>query len=479
MPGCPASVYLMCIFGQLFHEAFALKLPKNTLELPDHTEAVEREIVEGDQRGANTALLAAAEGGKRHLEMVWALLALDYDPEDLQKWLSTASPLSNFSAEGYDRSLGEDVRNLLETIRANRPDGPEAVKALILNVARTGGAQGGAGGAHRVSKALQALQALGYSPQELQSWIERRTPGQALVAKGPARAIENSWNVYLLIDGLKHSSRAEVKKVLAHIGGEEMVHVLGMFAALGYDYNMLLKWLQSESEEEEVEIPSNSDFALLLKDLEKEAETRAEVKEVFARMLKTGNLSSSFARLQSMGYDLDALKRWYQSRLKALPQPVHQRDSRPGKLGEIFRNDSLTPTTLKAPKGLFHETLQHLHSLGSAKRQEKASKAKRAAEGAVEVATAATAERAGTVEVPLKSSHSAHSGLDAAAKGFYELLGQVQRAHKAEVLRLLSSEFRSGGQPRVQQAFAYLEAAGYNHKDVQAWLTGGPAPLQM
>ncbi|OLP86490.1 hypothetical protein AK812_SmicGene32403 [Symbiodinium microadriaticum] len=469
MPGCPhlgpASVYLVCIFGQLFHEAFALKLPKNTLELPDHTEAVEREIAEGDQRGANTALLAAAEGGK--------------DPEDLQKWLSTASPLSNFSAEGYDRSLGEDVWNLLETIRANRPDGPEAVKALILNVARTGGAQGGAGGAHRVSKALQALQALGYSPQELQSWIERRTHGQALVAKGPARAIENSWNVYLLIDGLKHSSRAEVKKVLAHIGAEEMVHVLGMFAALGYDYKMLLKWLQSE-EEEEVEIPSNSDFALLLKDLEKEAETRAEVKEVFARMLKTGNLSSSFARLQSMGYDLDALKRWYQSRLKAPPQPAHQRDSRPGKLGEIFRNDSLTPTTLKAPKGLFHETLQHLHSLGSAKRQEKASKAKRAAEGAVEVATAATAERAGTVEVPLKSSHSAHSRLDAAAKGFYELLGQVQRAHKAEVLRLLSSEFRSGGQLRVQQAFAYLEAAGYNHKDVQAWLTGGPAPpLQM
>ncbi|CAE7293687.1 unnamed protein product, partial [Symbiodinium necroappetens] len=467
MPGCPhlgpASVYLMCIFGQLFHEAFALKLPKNTLELPDHT-AVEREIVEGDQRGANTALLAAAEGGKRHLEMVWALLALDYDPEDLQKWLSTASPLppshfSNLSVEGYDRSLGEDVRNLLETLRANRPDGPEAVKALIRKVATLGGAG-------RVSKALQALQALGYSPQELQSWIERRTHGQALVAKGPARAIENSWNVYLLIDGLKHSSRAEVKKVLAHIGAEEMVHVLGMFAALGYDYNMLLKWLQSESEEEEVEIPSNSDFALLLKDLEKEAETRAEVKEVFARMLKTGNLSSSFARLQSMGYDLDALKRWYQSRLKAPPQPVHERDSRPGKLGEVFRNDSLTPM-LKAPKGLFHETLQHLHSLGSAKRQEKASKAKRAAEGAVEVATAETAERAGTVEVPLKSSHSAHSPVDAAAKGFYELLGQVQRAHKAEVLRLLSSEFRSGGQPRVQQAFAYLEAAGYNHKDVQ------------
>ena len=70
-------MYLVCIFGQLFHEAFALKLPKNTLELPDHTEAVEREIAEGDQRGANTALLAAAEGGKGHLEMVWALLALD------------------------------------------------------------------------------------------------------------------------------------------------------------------------------------------------------------------------------------------------------------------------------------------------------------------------------------------------------------------------------------------------------------------
>mmetsp|Transcript_17596 Transcript_17596/g.41371 ORF Transcript_17596/g.41371 Transcript_17596/m.41371 type:complete len:482 (+) Transcript_17596:63-1508(+) len=479
MPGCPASVYLVCILGHIFNDASALKLPQNILTLPDldlESEAVEREIVEGDQHGASVALLAAAEKGRHHLEMVWALLALDYDLNDLQEWLSSTSPLppspsASLSRESHE-GLVEDFRNLLENLRANRPDS-DAVKALIVSLAR-------AGGAHRVSSALQALQALGYSPQELQSWIEQKGKGQA-PTKGPAaRAIENSWNVYLLIDALKHSSRADVKQVLAHIGTQEMVNVLGIFTALGYDYNGLLKRLQESSK-----VETHSDFALLLKDLEAEAETRADVKEVFARLLRTGKLSSSFAKLQSMGYDLHAVKHWYQSHLRAPPPPPQpqQKDPAPGKLGEVFRNESMM---LPAPaKRLLPETMQdtsvtsvpepHLHALGDETKHLQDEKTPKSAQTTVAVAAEATAR--GIVEVPLLKASSSNSRLDKAT-GFDELLLQVHRAYKAEVIRLLSSEFRSGGRPRVEQAFAFLEAAGYNHKDVQAWLTGGPAPVR-
>ena len=318
-------VSLLCTLGSL---ALSLKIPKNILAFPD-VDAVEQEIVAGDRRSANFALLSAAErGGKPHLALVWAhLVMLGYDPEILLQWLSTPGKSPTAPEIRPDRVTSEarqvlfgNFEHLLDNIQSNHA---ESVKGFIVALAKEGGP-------HRVSSCLKALQVLGYSPQELQSWIQQKRLASP-VAAGISTVVENSWDVHLLVHALSQADKSGVKRVLAQIvqrgRAGDMTKVLGRFAALGYDYNVLLQWLQSADTVDSAltlgPMPAglpgrlqdpkiqDEDFPVLLKDLK--AGDHAGVKAVFARMLKKGHLPSAFASLQTLGYDLDALKQWYQS----------------------------------------------------------------------------------------------------------------------------------------------------------------------
>ena len=480
-------------------EAFALKVAKDHFFESD-LDVVERRIREGDQRGSNEALLAAAERGKQHLAMVLAELAVrGYDPEEIQVFLS-AQWRKPFSAlPGVHPVNTASFQALLEDIEKNRP---AAAKEIIIAMAKEGGP-------HRLANSLKALQLLGYNPKELQTWIQGTSA--VILARGPTRVAASMWNIHLLLEALQRADKSGVKNVLAQVvkngGTKEMTWLLGSFAAMGYSYTALLQWLQSagtakapdlqierteaqqaqrvqqaqkvqepektqhvqhvqqaqqapEPEEEEEDL----DFKVLIGGIK--TGNRPQVKESFARIWNKGGLETAFSRLQAMGYDLDAIKEWYE--FEGFEREVHAPFTSMVAVNEtvsVHMNGSIMLTKAfvesdmemakTALKGMLQRDalaqLTHLHALGfnvaSMKRWLTAH------------------ERA--------SSHASTNGdspLSVSDGSFQEILTGLQHSNKTQVIKQLAFNFRRGGKRRLEDLFSRLEMAGYSAQTVQAWL---------
>ena len=464
----------------------ALKLPTDDVRDLADLHALEREIQDGDRRDANFALLAAANrGGQQHVSLVLALLAAEgYDVDMLQQWFSGGGVppfvgAAGIASEAKRVALARSFQSLLEGIRADRP---QAAKALIVKMAEDGGQA-------RVSNTLKALLLLGYDVKAFQTWIEG---GPALPKPSPAKVAQNPWHMHLLIEALQRADRKAVKKVLAGIvrqgGLADMTRVLGSFAAMGYDYVGLMQWLQSEEGAKPPSKPKIADpeLALLLQGLQ--AGDRSQVKLAFAGFLKKGDLSTVFAKLQAMGYDLEKIKRWYKEDLqfrRGQEFPIRA-DSHQGRLQASSASEAHSEMLTRAfvnsdalmAKRLPLDMVQHGGK-----------------DGETDVATVFGHLQSSGFQVASmgnrlnNQTHSNHSnafrghhkgsgvlqevaGADSSSEDSKVLAASFKNASKETALRYMAHMLGNGGTARIEKAIAGVSVWGSDPGSSQIWLDG-------
>ena len=253
-----------------------------------------------------------------------------------------------------------------------------------------------------------------------------------------------------LIHAVQDADRHAAKQVLADIvrdGGEpQMQDVLGRFAAMGYDYNVLLRWVSGAltltgeaaqaihtghtraehptehpakiikatkvSKEEEAEVG----FKFLLRGLDTSNETL--VKDAFAQMLQNGGkafLSSKLLEVQKMGYDIEAIKRWYSSK-----QPIRPEITQP----KLKMNSKQMPQMMR--ESTLHDSESMSQSLNNAS---KSSEAK-------------------------------------------EIIELMKAENHAGMKGKITEIFTTGGEPKIKAVLAAVQAMGYDPADVELVAAG-------
>eukprot|EP00434_Breviolum_minutum_P025259 symbB.v1.2.022316.t1/scaffold1975.1/size94033/3 len=261
-----------------------------------------------------------------------------------------------------------------------------------------------------------------------------------------------------LIHAVQDADRHAAKQVLADIvrdGGEpQMQDVLGRFAAMGYDYNVLLRWVSGaltltgeaaqaihtkqtaahpehpippvktvkimkafpkvSKEEEAAEVG----FKFLLRGLDTSNETL--VKDAFAQMLQNGGkafLSSKLLEVQKMGYDIEAIKRWYSS--KQIKQSLRPEITQPNKVNSKQMPQMMRESTL-------HDSESMSQSLNNAS---KSSEAK-------------------------------------------EIIELMKAENHAGMKEKITEIFTTGGEPKIKSVLAAVQAMGYDPADVELVAAG-------
>lgn len=252
-----------------------------------------------------------------------------------------------------------------------------------------------------------------------------------------------------LIHAVQDADRHAAKQVLADIvrdGGEpQMQDVLGRFAAMGYDYNVLLRWVSGAltltgeaaqaihtkhtsaerehpehavkikatkvSKEEEAEVG----FKFLLRGLDTSNETL--VKDAFAQMLQNGGkafLSSKLLEVQKMGYDIEAIKKWYSSK------PLRPEITQP----KLKMNSKQMPQMMR--------------------------------------------------ESTLSDSESMSQSLNNASKSSEakEIIELMKAENHAGMKEKITEIFTTGGEPKIKSVLAAVQAMGYDPADVELVAAG-------
>lgn len=262
-----------------------------------------------------------------------------------------------------------------------------------------------------------------------------------------------------LIHAVQDADRHAAKQVLADIvrdGGEpQMQDVLGRFAAMGYDYNVLLRWVSGaltltgeaaqaihtkhtaahpehpippvkimkatkavtkvSKEEEAAEVG----FKFLLRGLDTSNETL--VKDAFAQMLQNGGkafLSSKLLEVQKMGYDIEAIKRWYSS--KQIKQSLRPEITQP----KLKVNSKQMPQMMR--ESTLHDSESMSQSLNNAS---KSSEAK-------------------------------------------EIIELMKAENHAGMKEKITEIFTTGGEPKIKSVLAAVQAMGYDPADVELVAAG-------
>lgn len=236
----------------------------------------------------------------------------------------------------------------------------------------------------------------------------------------PGATVANAtWEVSQLIQRVQEADRDGTKKVLGDIvrmGGEKhLEEILQRFAAMGYDYSVLLQWVSgtlklgeaSPQEAIHSKVTDDHGFKLLLRGLDSSNQTL--VKNALAQLQSGGKdfFSSKLLELQRMGYDIAAIKRW----LPAEGHPSH-----------------------------FETT--HL-----------------------------AAVKAGISTKPEESDGSHMSDVSdvSDAQQFIDLM---KMANEDGMKTRITEVFQNGGMPRIQAALKIVQAWGYDAKDVELLAAG-------
>lgn len=454
--------------------ASALKL------LPDNEVSVDK-----DRKAANQVLLKVAQGGEDHLRLMLATLAADgVDLGLLQHWLedekaAAAAPVSwKWDEETLTESDSfRDLEVLVSAITKARASHLPLSRSVLAAMDRD-----------RMARALRGLEALGYGQKGCGSPCDSLTS----LAK-------SSWQLFRLVRAQREVRRDEAKQVLAEIAHSgRMEPVLSRFAALGFDYTALLRWMSD-----------NGSFQLLLKGLE--AENRSMVRSAFGELLAEGKevLSSRLLELQGLGYDIAKVKAWYSG---AESFQVAEVDA--GHMVELMKQQdqegmkrAIKDLIKQGGKVRLESALARLKALGYDPKE-----AERLAGGQSQP----TEPKSEALVMSLKhgdrqqASQALHrilaeGGRDGLQRALAELKRQgidpelfqewvaegvealvkekpvelVQQGRRQDMVRLLASHLREGGQRKVQQVLAKLQKEGYNSSEVQAWLyANAPLPLK-
>ena len=416
-----------------------------------------------DRRAANQVLLKVAHGGEERLRLMLATLAAEgVDLGHLQHWLEDekAAPVSFKWAESQSF---RDLELLSQEISKARASHSVLSPEVLAEMDR-----------ERMARALRGLEALGYGEKPCGSPCEALSSLQ-----------KSTWQLFRLVRAQEGLRRFDAKQVLAEIAHSgRMEAVLSRFAALGFDYTALLRWMSD-----------NGSFQRLLKGLENE--DRAMVRSAFGELLAEGKdvLSQRLLELQGLGYDIAKVKAWYAGEVDAgrMVELLKQQDQEGMRraIKELIKQGGKVrlESALKRLKALGHdpkeaerlaggkESSEALEmSLKHGDRQQASQVMQRIlAQSGRDGLQRALKEMKGRGIEPQRFQEWVAEGVEALVKE--KPLELVQEGRRQDLVGLLASHLREGGQRKVEEVLGKLQKEGYNSSEVQAWLYGNaPVP---
>eukprot|EP00930_Biecheleria_cincta_P013046 TRINITY_DN1182_c0_g1_i1.p1 TRINITY_DN1182_c0_g1~~TRINITY_DN1182_c0_g1_i1.p1 ORF type:complete len:1203 (+),score=273.17 TRINITY_DN1182_c0_g1_i1:177-3611(+) len=280
------------------------------------------DFVRADRKAVEHDLL----DGRDELRIQEALASLQAEgisPAKLEAWLSgTSSEPLTAAAENFQAMLSSlksaDQRATKEAFRKIAAQGQETVK-----------------------HSFAALNFLGYDANEVHSWLVH---GDVPAPQPRKQKEEPTLDVYHLLKLLRESDEPGVKNFFADLkqkgGKERSAHALARLENLGYNANVLKQWLEKPASPAK---PARAETSVIqngqsmpLQDVAEEdaknlqaslqASDKLRMKKELARMLQEGGekrLSKGLLHLHHLGFDIDAVKKWYISAgEEASPKPL-------------------------------------------------------------------------------------------------------------------------------------------------------------
>ena len=489
-------------------------------------------VVPGNEVSAAPLLKALSAGDRRamagvlvelpDLPLALAMVTAGGGPEPaaVQKWLSGGPFPSQSRSDLADQSAHlADLERFKALVRQTRDSLPSLARLSLSSIQRSGD--------QHVVHALRGLQVLGYDIRQLKGWLDGKSGLGRADTDHAVGVLSDFAQLTRAAQGRNLQQAKDVLTGIVRAGGKNrMEEVLGCFSATG-DYQTLLQWVAGDAGATGATgatgARAHESFASLVRGLE--GGDRGAVMHAFAEMLRAGgkaSLSTNLAKLQKLGYDIDAVKRWYKSEGETLaPTPTRaahastvSKQARPDQddaklllhmvqaenakglkatISNLFKHggepriesalailqswgyDPQDVQLLAAGKPLRKKPIQITlpgNTLGSLARRDSHYLSKRESSN-VSMQPGSRMSTSQKPEVINKSWPTDHAHSPQNMSDSEMLMLFLHSAKRDDATHFMIHMFQAGGAARVEEALAGVTRWGYDPERFQDWIAGG------